>query len=158
MKALRTGARLVSVVLFATMFLAVLAQVIFRYVLNMPVGWFVEVALNSFLVGAFWTIAWHVPIADHVRFDVVYARVPEAVQHVLRAVSGLVVAALLLTALPAALKYVAVMNRINTGVLKMPLSWVFGIFVVFLVVMSARFVFDALVALRRIVSRRSPEA
>ena len=36
-----------------------------------------------------------------------------------------------------------VMNRITSGVLKVPLSWIYGIFILFLIVLALRFLLDA---------------
>ncbi|MBW3096033.1 TRAP transporter small permease [Pseudohoeflea coraliihabitans] len=145
--------RLVSVSLFVAMFFAVFLQVILRYFLGLSVGAAVEIALNSFVFGAWWAIIWHLSLREHVNFDVVYSRLPERGQIICRIVSGIVVAGLLLSALPAAIRYVEVMGRITTGVLKMPLSWVYSIFVVFLVVVSFRFAYESLLAMRKLFRR-----
>jgi TRAP-type C4-dicarboxylate transport system permease small subunit len=157
MTSLRRIAQAVSVFFFMTTFLAVLGQASFRYLLNMPVGWAVEVAINAFLIGSWWTICWLVALRDHVTFDVVYTVLPERWQAVCRVIGGLFVCVLLLTALPGSLKYLEVMSRITTGVLKMPLSWVYWIFALFLVVLALRFLFDAVRAARALM-RREPGA
>ena len=66
MTLLRRFSETVSIFFFLVTFLAVFGQVIFRYVLNMPVGWAVEVAVNAFLLGSWWTICWNVALRDHV--------------------------------------------------------------------------------------------
>lgn len=65
-----------------------------------------------------------------------------------RIVGGVFVFVLLLTALPGAIRYLEVMSRITTGVLKVPLVYIYSIFALFLVVLAFRFLFDALHALR----------
>lgn len=144
MTTLRRIAQAVSVIFFVTTFLAVLGQASFRYLLNMPVGWAVEVAINSFLLGSWWTICWLVALREHVTFDVIYTVLPERWQAVCRIAGGVFVGVLLLTALPGSIKYLEVMNRITTGVLKLPLSWVYWIFALFLVVLALRFLLDAI--------------
>ena len=143
MTLIRRFSETVSIFFFLVTFLAVFGQVIFRYVLNMPVGWAVEVAVNAFLLGSWWTICWNVALRDHVTFDVVYALLPTKVQAACRILGGIFAGSMLLTALPGSIKYVEVMNRITSGVLKVPLSWIYGIFVLFLVVLALRFLLDA---------------
>ena len=154
MTALRRIAQTVSVVFFVTTFLAVLSQASFRYLLNMPVGWAVEVAINSFLLGSWWTICWLVALREHVTFDVVYTVLPGRWQAACRVVGGVFAGVLLLTALPGSFKYLDVMNRITTGVLKLPLSWVYWIFALFLVVLALRFLLDAIRAASELVKAR----
>lgn len=143
MTALRRIAETVSVFFLVVTFLAVLAQVVFRYLLSMPVGWTVEVAVNAFLIGAWWTICWNVALRDHVSFDVVYAVLPARWQAACRVAGGLFVCFLLLAALPGSLRYLEVMSRITTGVLKVPLVYIYSIFALFLVVVALRFLLDA---------------
>ena len=80
---------------------------------------------------------------DHVTFDVVYALLPAKAQAACRILGGIFAGSMLLAALPGSIKYVEVMNRITSGVLKVPLSWIYGIFVLFLVVLALRFLLDA---------------
>lgn len=147
MTVLRRFAQAISIIFFLTTFLAVLGQASFRYLFNMPVGWAVEVAINSFLIGSWWTICWQVALREHVTFDVVYEILPERGRALCRCVGGIITGALLLAAVPGSLKYVEVMNRITTGVLKLPLSWVYWIFTLFLIVLALRFILDAVRAI-----------
>lgn len=153
MKSLKWFADLVSASLFIVMFLAVFSQVIFRYVFNSPVGWAEELALAAFLVGSWWTICWHVGIREHVAFDVVYRLMPERGQAIARIAGGLFVGACLLAVVPSSLKYLEIMSRIPTGVLKIPLSWIFGVFALFLVAVGGRMLWDAVGGFRSLTGR-----
>ena len=57
------------------MFVAFLIQIVFRYVLNWPVGWTSEVSTAMWLWAVLWGAAFVVDEREEIRFDIVYVAV-----------------------------------------------------------------------------------
>lgn len=140
--------RAISAAFFAITLVAILLQVISRYLFQWPLGWTSEIALNAFLVGSWWTICMNVPLKDHVRIALVFNLLPPWAQEVARIFSGVFGGAMLFLALPGNLKYLEVVNRLETGVLKMPISWIYAVFTIFLVVVGGRLLVSSALSVR----------
>ena len=63
----------VAAALLAAMFVAFMLQIVFRYVINVPLEWTQEACLTTWLWAVFWGAAFNLRERDHVRFDVLYA-------------------------------------------------------------------------------------
>ena len=130
-----------AVVAFAIMFGAFVVQVASRYVFNAPVAWTLEVCLIAYVWVVFWSSDILVRERQHIVFDVLYNMLPEPRRRWLAVfVSGslLVVFAL---ALPGVADYIGFVGRRRTTLLHIPMPYVFGTFLVFMVavVVSAAF-------------------
>ena len=66
---LRRRAENISVAMLAIMFVALIAQVVFRYFINMPMGWTDETSLIAWTWLVLWGAAFVVREADEIRFD-----------------------------------------------------------------------------------------
>lgn len=147
---LKTISRAVSAALFAVTLFAILAQVIFRYLLELPLGWTSEVAINAFLIGAWWTICMNVRLKEHVQIGLLLNMLSSRAQNAAQAVACAFAGVMLFIALPGCLKYLEVVNRLVTGVLKVPLSYIYWVFALFLVVIGLRLLFHAATSLMRV--------
>src|SRR5664279_1224857 len=96
----------VAVALIATMFVSFLLQIVFRYVLNKPLGWTEEVTVLCWVWVVLWGASFIVADADEVRFDVVYNLVPPGVRRVFTIVASVVLVVLMALSLPATWRYV----------------------------------------------------
>jgi TRAP-type C4-dicarboxylate transport system permease small subunit len=149
---LRRRADIVAVVLIATMFVCFLLQICFRYLLNRPLGWTEEVTVLCWVWVVLRGAAFIVSDAEEVRFDLIYAIVPERVRQVFRVVSSIALVVLLLLSLPATWRYVAFMKREHSAYLHMRFDYLYSIYVIFAVAIIARHAYLAWRAARYLVS------
>lgn len=69
---LHERAKDIAAAILGLMFLTFMAQILFRYVLNLPLDWTLELCLTLWLWTVFWGTAFLLEDEDHVRFDIVY--------------------------------------------------------------------------------------
>ena len=110
------------------MFLALVFQVTFRFVLGAPAAWTEELATIAYLWVIFWGCAFSVPLAAHVAVDMVVPNFPPAVRRVLYALGLAALAACFLWALPGIADYLRFMLRERTPVLDLPIGVVYSVF------------------------------
>ncbi len=121
----------VSGLLFVLMFLIFIVEVFFRYVLDAPISWSMELILVSFIVMLFWTLTFSVPLPRHVAFTVVRDIVPPQVRRVFAIMSQLACAVVLIGAFPGIVSMAVYEQREGTAILRIPLSVNYGIFTLF---------------------------
>jgi TRAP-type C4-dicarboxylate transport system permease small subunit len=83
---LATALRWAMIVMMATMTLVVFAQVLFRYALNVPLGWSEELSRFAFVWLCFLGAAYLVRGQQHLRVTAIEAKVPHGTRVVLRLV------------------------------------------------------------------------
>lgn len=125
----------VAVLLLATMFLTFVVQITFRYVLNHPLQWTLEVCLTTWLWTVFWACAFCLRDEDHVRFDILYNHVSPATRRVFGGISAACLVLGLLAALPGTWDFVSFLTIKKSPSLRIPLAYVFSIYLVFMVAM-----------------------
>lgn len=135
---LRRSAEAVLVLMMAAMFAAFILQVVFRYVMNLPVGWTDEVCTLVWLWGILWGSSFVMKNRDDIRFDMVYSHLPRAVRRGFTLAASGAGVILLLVSLPATWSYVSFMKVESTASFGIPYNWVFSIYVVFVVAMVVR--------------------
>ena len=148
MRLLRGFADVVAVALMATMFVSFLLQIFFRYVLDSPLGWTEEVTVLCWVWVVLWCAAFVVSDREEVRFDIVYAAVPERVRRAFAFVASVAFVVLLAWSLPATWKYVTFMKREHSAYLHMRFDLLYSIYLVFAVACIVRHVNLAWRALR----------
>ncbi|MEO9227614.1 MAG: TRAP transporter small permease [Devosia sp.] len=123
----------VAVVAFAVMFAAFVVQVASRYIFNAPIAWTLEVCLIAYVWVVFWSSELLVRERQHIIFDVLYNMAPLRQR---RWLAVAITASLLIVfavALPGTWDYVTFVARRRTTILHLPMPWVFGAFLVFLI-------------------------
>ncbi|MCF6281879.1 MAG: TRAP transporter small permease [Candidatus Polarisedimenticolaceae bacterium] len=123
---------------FLILFLTILLQVFSRYVLNDPIGWTAEICLIAYLWLAFWGGGLMAGRQDQVRFDLFYNHLSPRARRVIATIRSLIVAAILLIALPANFDYIQFMEYDTTGVLEIGFDGVFAIFIIFMAALLLR--------------------
>ncbi|HYD69090.1 TRAP transporter small permease [Azospirillum sp.] len=123
----------VAVAMLAAMFAAFLLQIVFRYVLGLPIGWTHEVSVILWIWIVLWGAAFVTTDAEEIRFDIVYGAVRPRTRRAMCAVTAVVLVALYLVSLPAVIDYVSFMKVQKTTYLKIRYDWLFSIYVVFAV-------------------------
>jgi TRAP-type C4-dicarboxylate transport system permease small subunit len=114
--------------LFAAMFLALVFQVVFRFVLGKPAAWTEELATIAYVWVIFWGCAFTVPLAAHVAVDLVVPAFAPAARRALYALGLAALAGFFLWALPGIADYLRFMLRERTPVLDLPLGMVYAVF------------------------------
>ena len=92
---LRRRAENFVALLLGSMFVTFLIQIVFRYVLNLPLGWTVEYVAIAWLWGILFGYAFVIRNDDIIRLDLVYYAVPPPVRRAMDIVAGLACAAIL---------------------------------------------------------------
>lgn len=128
---LQARAENVLALLMGVMFVCFIAQVAFRYLLNLPLGWTEEVCVLTWLWGILWGAAFVLRDEDDIRFDLLIEHVGAGARRVLAVLGAAGAGALLLAALPGAWDYVAFMGRERTAALNLRMDLVFSVYLAF---------------------------
>ena len=145
---LRKRAENIVALMLASMFATFLIQIVFRYVLNLPLGWTVEYVAIAWLWGILFGYAFVVRNDDIIRFDLVYFAVPVAVRRAMDVFTGLTCAAILIWSLPKVWDYVTFMGIERTAYMRIRFDYVFAIYVPFAVTVIIRLLIDVWRAIR----------
>jgi TRAP-type C4-dicarboxylate transport system permease small subunit len=137
---LRRRAENLLAALLAIMFMAFLLQIVFRYLLNFPVGWTSELTIIAWLWGVLWGAAFVLKEREEVRFDLVYGGLRARTRRIAGIGTGVAIVALYLISLPATIDYVRFMKVERTAYLKIRFDHLFSIYVLFLVAVITRYV------------------
>ena len=144
---LRRVAEAVQALMMAVMFAAFIAQVVFRYVINLPLAWTDEVCNLVWLWGIFWGASFVMRNSDDIRFDMVYALLSARLRRLLTLIASSALVLIFGLSLPASWSYVSFMKVERTASLGIPMNWVFSVYMLFalaMIVRHAGIVWDAL--------------
>lgn len=145
---LRGTADGVAAAMLAAMFATFLLQIVSRYLFNLSIGWTVELCLTLWLWSVFWVAAFCTKDSDHIRFDMLYHAVSPRTQRFFSAFGALaIVVAMTLAFLPT-LDYVDFYRIKKSPVMRIPLNYVFSIFVVFMAALIVRYAVDFIKQIR----------
>jgi TRAP-type C4-dicarboxylate transport system permease small subunit len=128
---LRRRAENVSVIMLVTMFGALMVQVAFRYLINMPMGWTDELSLIMWTWLVLWGAAFVVRERDEIRFDLILASVPLLLRRSMTLVSAAMVVVLFLISLPAVVDYITFMRVQRTAYFHIRFDWLFSVYILF---------------------------
>jgi TRAP-type C4-dicarboxylate transport system permease small subunit len=145
---LRRRAENVAAALLAVMFVAFIVQIVFRYLLDFPIGWTSELTVITWLWLVLWGAAFVVTEREEIRFDLIYATVGSGPRRVMAIISALALLALYLFSLPAVFDYVTFMRVQATAYLKIRFDYLFSIYVIFAVAVIVRYLWILWNALR----------
>jgi C4-dicarboxylate transporter DctQ subunit len=128
----------VLALLLGSMFVTFLIQVVFRYVLNLPLGWTVEWVTIAWLWGILFGYAFVVREADVIRLDIVYGALSRTGRRVCDVISGLLIAGIFAYTLPAMYDYVTFMALERTAFIRIPFNYIFSMYLAFVCSVSIR--------------------
>ena len=123
----------VGVIMLSVMFLAFVVQITARYVFNYPLGWTLELCLTMWLWTVFWGASFSLRNEDHVRFDMIYLNVSPKAKRWLAAIAAIAIVVTMLVALPRTYDFISFLKIKKSGTLRIPLMYVFSIYLVFMV-------------------------
>ena len=128
----------VLVLMMALMFITFIAQVVFRYVINLPLAWTDEVCNTLWLWGILWGAAFVMRSNEDIRFDMLYNSLSKRTKRIATMLCSGALVVILLASLPASWSYVSFMKVEKSASLLIPMNWVYSIYVIFIVAMALR--------------------
>jgi TRAP-type C4-dicarboxylate transport system permease small subunit len=140
---LRRAAEAVAALLLAIMFLAFVAQIAFRYLLDWPLGWTSELSIVAWLWLVLWGAAFVLREQDEIRFDILTAGAGRRARRVMGLLAAVGLIALYGASLPAAVDYVTFMKVQESSYLDIRFDWLFSIFLIFSVAIILRYLWLA---------------
>jgi C4-dicarboxylate transporter DctQ subunit len=136
---LRARAENVLVLLLAVMFLAFIVQIVFRYLLNFPIGWTSELSTVAWIWLVLWGAAFVLREDEEIRFDLIYGSVGVRARRAMVIAIAASVVVLYGMSLPAVVDYVTFMKVQETSYLDIRFDYLFAIYVVFAVASILRY-------------------
>ncbi len=124
--------------LLLSMFVVFILQIVFRYILGLPVLWTVEWVTIAWLWGILFSFTFVIKTGDMIRLDILYNAVPRGVRRGMDVLAGLTVAGIFAWTLPRAWDYVTFMGIERTAAFRWPFDLVFAIYIPFHVAVIVR--------------------
>jgi len=149
----RIAAEGVLAALLGVMFFAFMVQIVFRYLFNWPIGWTIEVTVITWLWLVLWGAALVVKESEEIRIDLLTSMVGRRVRLAMALVASVAIVVLYGVSLPATWSYVTFMKVEKSAYLKIPMSWLYSIYLLFVVAVIARYLW----LLWDLVRGRAPE-
>jgi TRAP-type C4-dicarboxylate transport system permease small subunit len=134
--------------LLAVMFLAFIVQIVFRYLMNFPIGWTSELTVVTWLWLVLWGAAFVITEPEEIRFDLIYGAVGARLRRTMAIVTAIALLVLYGMSLPAVVDYVTFMKVQETAYLKIRFDLLFSIYVIFAVAILIRYAWIFWQALR----------
>lgn len=125
--------------MLATMFAAFLLQIVFRYLLNFPVGWTQEISVIMWIWMVLFGAAFVVREEEEIRFDLIYSAVGPKARRIMLLVSAAALIILYAMSFPAVWSYVTFMKVESSAYLKLRFDWLYSIYIVFVVATIIRY-------------------
>ena len=125
--------------MLALMFAAFILQIIFRYLLNFPIGWTNEVSVILWIWLVLWGAAFVLREEEEIRFDLIYASVGPGARRIMFLIAAAALIILYAISFPATLSYVTFMKVESTAYLKIRFDWLFSIYLIFVVAVIVRY-------------------
>jgi TRAP-type C4-dicarboxylate transport system permease small subunit len=127
---LRRRAENIAAAMLAVMFIAFLVQIVFRYLLNFPIGWSSELTIIAWIWLVLWGAAFVVRESEEIRFDLLLQSVGRRTRRVMGIATGIAIVVLYAGSLPAVEK---------SAYLKIPFDWLYSIYVLFALAVIVRY-------------------
>jgi TRAP-type C4-dicarboxylate transport system permease small subunit len=125
--------------MLVAMFGAFILQIVFRYLLNWPIGWTNEISVVLWIWIVLFGAAFVVREEEEIRFDLVYAAVGPKARRVMFLICAASLVALYGVSFPAVLDYVMFMKVESTAYLNIRFDWLFSIYIIFVVAIIIRY-------------------
>ena len=138
----------VAAAMLASMFLAFILQIAFRYLVNFPTGWTHELSVMLWIWLVLWGAAFVISEREEIRFDIIYGAVGPGPRRVMCVIMAAALIMLYLVSLPAVIDYVRFMKVQRTAYLKVRFDLLFSIYIVFVVAVVVRYLWLAWQAVR----------
>ena len=135
---LHARAENVLAAMLGVMFSVFILQIVFRYVLNLPIGWTHEISVIMWLWMVLFGTAFVVRDSEEIRFDILYASVSDRWRRALVVITAIALIFFFSISLPAVVDYVTFMKVEKTAYLKIRFDWLYSIYAIFAVAAIVR--------------------
>lgn len=143
----RRGENILAAMLGA-MFAVFILQIVFRYLLNLPIGWTSEVSTILWVWLVLWGAAFVIREDEEIRFDLIYGAVRPRARRVMTVIACLATVILYAVAFPATIDYVTFMKVEKAAYLKIRMDWLYSIYILFVAAVLVRYLWLSWQALR----------
>lgn len=140
---LQRRAENILAIMLGVMFFAFIAQIVFRYLLNLPIGWTHELSAMLWVWLVLFGTAFVVAEKQEIRFDIVYAMARGRVRRAMTIVTGIFLLGTFIYSLPAMWDYVTFMKVEKTAYLDVRFDYLYSIYIAFTVAMIVRYLYLA---------------
>jgi TRAP-type C4-dicarboxylate transport system permease small subunit len=130
----------VLALMLGVMFVAFIAQIVFRYFLNWPTGWSSELTVVAWLWMVLFGTAFVLRDSEEIRLDFLTVMASPRARRVMSTIAAAAIVVLYALALRPSADYVSFMKVESTSYLKIRIDYLYSIYIVFLVVAIVRFV------------------
>ena len=134
--------------MLGAMFAVFIVQIVFRYLLNLPIGWTHEISVLLWLWIVLFGAAFVTRESEEIRFDILYGAAGPRARRVMGLICATALVVLYTISLPSMVDYVTFMKVERTAYLKLPFNWVYSIYLAFAVAAIARYLWLGWRALR----------
>lgn len=145
---LRQRAENILCLMLLMMFVVFMLQIIFRYALNMSIGWTHEVSVALWIWIVLFGSAFVVREVDEIRFDLIWGGASDKNRRIMQVICAAALIFLFGISLPAVIDYVTFMKVESTAYLKIRFDYLYSIYVIFAIAMIIRYLWLAFQAIR----------
>jgi C4-dicarboxylate transporter DctQ subunit len=121
------------------MFAAFILQIVFRYLLNLPIGWTNELSVILWIWLVLFGAAFVVREEEEIRFDLIYSAVGPGARRVMFLISAAALIVLYGISFPAVWDYVTFMKVERTAYMKIRFDWLYSIYIIFVIAVIVRY-------------------
>jgi TRAP-type C4-dicarboxylate transport system permease small subunit len=136
---LRRRAENVAAAMIGVMFVAFIIQIVFRYLVNFPIGWTSELTVIMWLWLVLWGAAFVVRESDEIRFDLLSGAMGKRTRIAMGIITAVALVVLYAASFPATWKYVTFMKVERTAYLGIRFDWLFSIYLAFAAAVIVRY-------------------
>lgn len=140
---LRRRAENILALMLLGMFVVFLLQILFRYVLNLSIGWTHEVSVALWIWIVLFGSAFVIGESEEIRFDFFWAGSSAGARRIMTLIFAVALVVAFSVSLPAVIDYVTFMKVEKTAYLKIRFDYLYSIYVVFAVAMIVRYIWLA---------------
>ena len=126
-----------------TMFIVFVMQIVFRYAINLSIGWTHEISVALWIWIVLFGSAFVVREADEIRFDLFWGSASVNSRRIMQFLFASALIFLFGISLPAVIDYVSFMKVEKTAYLKIRFDYLYSIYVVFAISMIIRYIWLA---------------
>jgi TRAP-type C4-dicarboxylate transport system permease small subunit len=119
---------LLGALAFIAMFLAIVLQVFFRYVLDAPLVWPFQFSVYCYIYVIYIGAVMATRRQSHISFDMVFRRLPEGISRPLGVLTNAFIGIMFMVAIPSSIGYIRLVGGVPSSSLDIPWGAVLAVF------------------------------